>query len=96
MKLPCSTAFQQPHGRMSLMRLYMLQPDAGLPAPRFLRLVLEQDLLGGWELIREAGHIGGKTQLKRELFTDRTQAIDAFEKLRAVHAKRGFTASDAT
>lgn len=77
------------------MRLYMQQPAAGLPAPRFIRLVLEQDLLGGWELIREAGHIGGKTQLKRELFTDRAQAIEAFEKLRTVHAKRGFMAPDA-
>ncbi len=78
------------------MRLYMQQPAAGLPAPRFIRLVLEQDLLGGWELTREAGQIGGKSQLKRELFTDRAQAIDAFEKLRAAHAKRGFTASDAS
>lgn len=78
------------------MRLYMQQSATGLPAPRFIRLVLEQDLLGGWELIREAGQLGGKTQLKRELFTDRAQAIDAFEKLRTVHAKRGFTASDAS
>lgn len=76
------------------MRLYMQQTTTGLPAPRFLRLILEQDLLGGWELVREAGQIGGKSQLKREMFTDRTQAIDAFEKLRAVHAKRGFESGD--
>ena len=72
------------------MHLYMQQTTPGLPAPRFLRLVLEQDLLGGWELIRETGQVGGKTQLRRELFTDRAQAFNAFESARAIHAKRGF------
>ncbi|MCX7556612.1 WGR domain-containing protein [Xanthomonadaceae bacterium JHOS43] len=78
------------------MHLYMQQTTAGLPAPRYLRLLLEQDLFGGWELIREAGQVGGKSQLKRELFTDRAQAIDTFEKLRALHVKRGFAVSDDT
>jgi len=72
------------------MHILLQQPIPGSPSPRFIRLLLEQDLLGGWQLTRETGHIGGKSQLKRELFTDRAQAISAFETLRAQHEKRGF------
>ena len=78
----------------------MRQTSPGLPAPRFLRLVLQEDLLGGWELIRETGQPGGRSQLRRELFMSRAQAFEAFEAARAAHARRGYEAqapqSDAT
>lgn len=76
------------------MRLYMLQSAAGQPAPRFIRLWLEQDLLGSWELIRETGQLGGKSQLRRELFNDRAQGMEAFENARSLHLKRGFVIPD--
>ena len=75
----------------------MQQTSPGLPAPRILRLVLQEDLLGAWELIRETGQSGGRSQLRRELFMSRAQA---FEAARAAHARRGYEAlapqSDAT
>ena len=72
------------------MHILLQQPIPGSPSPRFLRLMLEQDLLGGWELTRETGHLGGKSQIKRETFLDRTHAMAAFEITRSEHEKRGF------
>ena len=72
------------------MRLLLQQkPDAG-EAPKFVQLILQQDLLGGWTLLREAGQIGGKTQLRREQFLDRDAAVSAFEKARDTQVRKGF------
>ncbi len=72
------------------MHILLQQPIPGSPSPRFVRLLLEQDLLGAWELTRETGHLGGKSQVKRETFLDRAQAMAAFETTRNQHEKRGF------
>ena len=72
------------------MRLYMQQSATGLPAPRFIRLVLEQDLLGGWTLLRETGQIGGRSTLKREQYADQGSALAALESARDAQLKRGF------
>jgi predicted DNA-binding WGR domain protein len=72
------------------MRLFLQQkPQAG-ESPKFVQLVLEQDLLGGWLLIRESGQTGGRSQLKREQYLDRDLALAAFEKARDAQVKRGF------
>ncbi|TXK62657.1 WGR domain-containing protein [Alkalisalibacterium limincola] len=72
------------------MRLFLQQrPGSGEP-PRFVQLVLQQDLLGGWTLLREAGHVGGKSQLRKEQFLERDLAIAAFEKARDQQVKKGF------
>lgn len=72
------------------MRVLMQQPAKGLEAPRYVSISLQQDLLGGWTLVRETGHIGGKSQLKREQILDTELAIQAFEAARAVHSRKGF------
>ena len=72
------------------MRVLMQQPPHGQEQPRFVSISLQQDLLGGWTLLRESGLIGGKSQLKREQFLDTDPAIEAFEKTRAAHVKKGF------
>jgi predicted DNA-binding WGR domain protein len=72
------------------MRVLMQQPPKGLEAPRYVSISLQQDLLGGWTLVRETGHIGGKSQLKREQILDTEKAIEAFEAARATHFKKGF------
>ena len=72
------------------MRLYLQTPPAAAEAPRYVQIVLEQDLLGGWTLYREAGTQGGKATLKREQFLERDEAIAAFEKARDAQLKRGF------
>jgi predicted DNA-binding WGR domain protein len=72
------------------MRLLLQQPPAAGEAPKYVQLMLQQDLLGGWTLLREAGQIGGKAQLKRELYLEQDAAIAAFEKARDAQVRKGF------
>jgi len=72
------------------MRLLLQQRPDGHEAPRFVQLMLEPDLLGGWNLVRETGQIGGRSQLKREQYLDQAAAVAALEKARDLQLKRGF------
>lgn len=72
------------------MRLLLQQRPDGREAPRFVQLMLEADLLGGWALVRESGQIGGRSQLKREQFLDHASAMVALEHARDQQIKRGF------
>lgn len=72
------------------MRVFLQTIPADNEAPKYLRLTLQRDLLGSWELLRETGHIGGRSQLRRELFPDVQQATAALEKARDLQVKRGF------
>jgi predicted DNA-binding WGR domain protein len=72
------------------MRLFLQQRPGSGESPRFVQLVLQQDLLGGWTLLRETGHIGGKSQLRKEQFLERDLAVAAFEKARDLQVKKGF------
>ena len=72
------------------MHLYMQTPPGGSAVPRYCRIALEQDLLGGWTLYRESGTEGGRATLKREVYLDRDAALAAFEQARDAQLKRGF------
>ncbi|HEX5693596.1 MAG TPA: WGR domain-containing protein [Arenimonas sp.] len=72
------------------MRLLLQQKPSGGESPKFVQLMLQQDLLGGWTLLRESGLIGGKTQLRREQYLERDAAIAAFEKARDTQLRKGF------
>lgn len=72
------------------MRLLLQQPPIANEAPRYVQLVLQQDLLGGWTLLRESGQIGGKSQLRREQFLEHEAALAAFEKARDAQVRKGF------
>lgn len=73
------------------MRLYLQHPDPTTPeSPRFVQLSLQPDLFGGWTLMRERGHVGGKSTLRRDHFPDQTSATRALEAARDTHLKRGF------
>ncbi|HKU79590.1 MAG TPA: WGR domain-containing protein [Rhodanobacteraceae bacterium] len=72
------------------MHLYMQTPPGSGAAPRYCRIALEQDLLGGWTLYRESGTEGGRATLKREVYLDRDAALTAFEQARDAQIKRGF------
>jgi hypothetical protein len=72
------------------MRIYMQTRPAAGEAPRYVQLVLEQDLLGGWTLYRESGTEGGRATLKREVYLERDAALAAFEQARDHQVKRGF------
>ena len=72
------------------MHVYLQHPDAGAQAPRFLRLTLLPDLLGGWELLRESGRVGNRSQLRRGLVLQAVEARHAFDKARDAELHRGF------
>ena len=69
------------------MRLLLQQRPEGREAPRFVQLMLERDLLGGWSLVRESGQIGGRSQLRRDQFPDQASATAAFEHARDLQLK---------
>jgi predicted DNA-binding WGR domain protein len=72
------------------MRLLLQHPPVGAEAPRFVQLSLEQDLLGGWLLVRETGQTGQRSTIKREQFLQQDAALAAFENARDANLKRGF------
>jgi hypothetical protein len=72
------------------MHLYMQPPPGSGAAPRYCRIAIEQDLLGGWTLYRESGTEGGRATLKREVYLERDAALAAFEHARDAQLKRGF------
>ena len=72
------------------MRLLLQQRPEGREAPRFVQLMLQPDLLGGWTLVRETGQIGGKSTVRREQFLEQAEAFAALESARDVQLKRGF------
>jgi predicted DNA-binding WGR domain protein len=72
------------------MRLLLQQKPTAGESPKFVQLILQQDLLGGWTLLRESGLIGGKTQLRREQYLERDAALSAFEKARDAQVRKGF------
>ena len=72
------------------MRVFLQQIPVNDESPKYIQLTLQPDLFGGWVLLRETGHIGGRSQLRRELFLDEAQATTAFEKARDSQLKRGF------
>lgn len=72
------------------MRLLLQQRPDGHEAPRFVQLMLEPDLLGGWALVRETGQIGGRSTVRREQYLDQASATAAFEHARDLQLKKGF------
>ncbi len=72
------------------MRVFLQQRPTAGESPRFVQLTLQPDLFGGWELLRETGQLGGRSQLRRDQYLLQQEATDAFEKARDGHLKRGF------
>jgi len=72
------------------MRMFLQQRPEGPEAPRFVQLMLQPDLLGGWMLVRESGLVGGRSQVRREQFLDQASAFAALEQARDQQLKRGF------
>lgn len=71
------------------MRMFLQQPPAPGVPPRFCQLTLQADLFGGFTLLRETGEIGGKSQVRRSVHTDRDSAVAAFEDARDREIRRG-------
>lgn len=72
------------------MRLLLQQRPEGREPPRFVQLMLQPDLLGGWALLRETGQTGGRSTVRREQYLDRDAAFAALERARDAQLKKGF------
>lgn len=64
-------------------------PEPDKP-PKYYQLVLQEDLLEGWTLVREWGLQGSPGRIKRDHFPDREQAQHALLLVRDAQIKRGY------
>lgn len=58
--------------------------------PRFYQLVLQEDLIEGWTLVREWGFQGASGRVVRDHFKERELAEAAMLKHRDAQIKRGY------
>lgn len=72
------------------MRIYMQTRPEGDRAPRFLQLVVQEDLLSGWTLIRESGAQGSPGKIKRTHYADVDAAMEALMSERERQTRRGY------
>lgn len=72
------------------MRIYMQIPALDGKPPRYYQLLLQQDLLGGWTLIKEWGFQGSKGRVRREQYPDNQSAQSALAAARDTQLKKGY------
>jgi len=58
--------------------------------PRFYQLMLQQDLMGGWSLIRNWGETGTAGRVKRDYFENLELAQSAMLRVRDTQLSRGY------
>jgi len=72
------------------MRIYLQTDHSESRNLRFVHLLLQEELMGGWTLIRESGKQGSPGTIKREHFENQGDAMDAMMKWRDKNIKRGY------
>jgi predicted DNA-binding WGR domain protein len=73
------------------MRIYMQQiPTETERAPRFLHLHIQEDLIDGWNLIKETGYQGSPGKITRTHFNDAEAGTEAMLIERDKQLKRGY------
>jgi len=72
------------------MRIYMQIPPSDAGAPKFYHLLLQEDLLEGWTLVREWGFQGAGGRVAKDHYPDRDSAEAAMLKLRDAQLKKGY------
>lgn len=58
--------------------------------PRFYQLLLQEDLINGWTLVREWGQQGAAGRVKKDHFATREDAQRALLKVRDAQLQRGY------
>ncbi len=72
------------------MQIYMqITPQDDKP-PRFYNLFIQQDLLGGWTLVREWGYQGSPGRMRREHHDSLEKAMDSLMQCRDTQLRRGY------
>ena len=72
------------------MRIYMQKTAEINSPPKFYQVLLLQDLLEGWMVIKEWGNQGSSGRVKRELFDTRDAAEQALMQTRDAQVSRGY------
>ena len=72
------------------MRIYLQIPAFEGKPSRYYQLVLQEDLINGWTLVREWGQQGYAGRVKRDHFPDRDTAEAALLRVRDSQIQRGF------
>lgn len=73
------------------MRIYMQQlPTEAGRAPRFLHLHIQEDLIDGWNLVKETGYQGSSGKVTRTHFNDAEAATEAMLAERDRQLKRSY------
>lgn len=72
------------------MRIYMQRPAEDGTPPKFYQVILLQDLIEGWLVIKEWGNQGASGRTKREHFLSRDDAERALMQTRDAQLKRGY------
>lgn len=76
------------------MRVYLQTPltMAGdeQRVPRFCHLIVQEDMLGGWTLIKEMGYQGSKGRINRNQYPEQETAIAALIKERDRQINNGY------
>ncbi|MFK7955972.1 MAG: WGR domain-containing protein [Lysobacterales bacterium] len=57
---------------------------------RFYELLLQEDLLGGWSLVRQWGQLGSRGTLRKDLFPSQDEAQAALVAQRDRQLGRGY------
>lgn len=72
------------------MRIYLQKPAEGHSPPKFYQVLIQQDLIEGWILVREWGNQGNSGRVKREHFASRADAEHALMQARDAQIQRGY------
>ncbi len=72
------------------MRVFMQTLPTQDKTPSFYQLILQEDLLGGWSLIRQWGQMGKRGVHRKEYFDDRQAAQTALMDIRDQQMEKGF------
>lgn len=72
------------------MRIYLQTPVSADRPPRYYHLFLQEDLLGGWSLVKQWGFQGASGTMQREHYETRDQALEAMIRTRDLQIKRGY------
>jgi predicted DNA-binding WGR domain protein len=72
------------------MRIYLQTPFSAERPPRFYHLFLQEDLLGGWSLVKEWGFQGASGRVLREHYDSREEALDGLLRSRDLQIQRGY------
>lgn len=72
------------------MRVYLQIPAVENQVARFYQIMIQPDLLQGWNVIRESGQQGSRGRVTTEHYATYEEAQTALERLRDRQLARGF------